>query len=244
MSRIAAEIPAQFPILSRGRHRSPRKGACFMEMAGFLAGERWSDHPACTHPLLAELARLVNDHISDDNRSRLIELIPSVVGLTPEDERVDARVALICARTALPLVSADRQNVMAIGIFAAERVLARLDGAEPGRLLQESRDALEQVPLAAEWAARFACNVGFTVRGFRRHSAPTIVRSAVRGIAEACIPDPDRVLHDLLVAAIAECAAAADPSPGNDVTDQPGVHVRVPAASRVVSESWPLRPLE
>ncbi|WP_344829386.1 hypothetical protein [Nonomuraea dietziae] len=41
------------PILSRGRHRNPRKGACFMELASYLAGERWSDHPACTHPLLA-----------------------------------------------------------------------------------------------------------------------------------------------------------------------------------------------
>ncbi len=29
-----------------------------MELASYLAGERWSDHPACTHPLLAEAARL------------------------------------------------------------------------------------------------------------------------------------------------------------------------------------------
>jgi len=28
-----------------------------MEFASYLAGERWSDHPACTHPLLAVLAR-------------------------------------------------------------------------------------------------------------------------------------------------------------------------------------------
>jgi hypothetical protein len=33
------------PILSRGRHRNPRKGACFMEMASVLAGEKWTDHP-------------------------------------------------------------------------------------------------------------------------------------------------------------------------------------------------------
>ena len=41
------------PVLSRGKHRNPRKGACFMEFASYLAGEPWSDHPACTHPLLA-----------------------------------------------------------------------------------------------------------------------------------------------------------------------------------------------
>ena len=45
--------PDLFPILSPGKHRSPRTGACFMELASLLAGERWSDHPACTHPLLA-----------------------------------------------------------------------------------------------------------------------------------------------------------------------------------------------
>ena len=40
-----------------GRHRNPRKGACFMEMASFLAGERWSDHPQCTHPPRRDGAR-------------------------------------------------------------------------------------------------------------------------------------------------------------------------------------------
>src|SRR6266576_2338551 len=63
-----AQLPELVPILSRGKHRSPRKGACFMELASYLAGERWTDHPACTHPLLAELARQVNDHVSDETR--------------------------------------------------------------------------------------------------------------------------------------------------------------------------------
>ncbi len=58
-------LPDLVPVLSAGRHRNPRKGACFMEMASFLAGERWSDHPSCTHPLLASLARLVNDSLGD-----------------------------------------------------------------------------------------------------------------------------------------------------------------------------------
>ena len=68
--------PALLPILSRGKHRSPRKGACFMELASLLAGERWSDDPACTHPLLALLARNVNDSTSDAGRARLAELSP------------------------------------------------------------------------------------------------------------------------------------------------------------------------
>ena len=68
--------PELMPILSRGKHRNPRRGACFMEMASFLAGERWSDHPRCTHPLLATLARLVNDNLSDQLRPKLIPMLP------------------------------------------------------------------------------------------------------------------------------------------------------------------------
>src|SRR4029453_19446858 len=70
-----SQLPALLPMLSRGKHRSPRTGACFMEFASVLAGERWSDHPACTHPLLAAVARHVNDHTSDAGRQRLAEPI-------------------------------------------------------------------------------------------------------------------------------------------------------------------------
>lgn len=56
-----ANIPEMMPVLSRGKHYHPRSGGCFMELASYLASERWSDHPACTHPVLAEAARLVND---------------------------------------------------------------------------------------------------------------------------------------------------------------------------------------
>ena len=39
-----------------------------MEMVSYSGRGAWSDHPACTHPLLAALARLVNDHTSDAGR--------------------------------------------------------------------------------------------------------------------------------------------------------------------------------
>src|SRR5215204_3513721 len=133
------------PILSRGKHRSPRKGACFMEFASLLAGERWSDHPACTHPLLAALARHVNDHTSDAGRQRLADLIPSVIGLTGDDLHIDARIALGSATMALPVVAADRQRVMAVSVLTCERVLAELDRRAPGALQEQSRRALADV---------------------------------------------------------------------------------------------------
>jgi hypothetical protein len=211
--------PDLLPMLSRGKHRSPRKGACFMEFASLLAGERWSDHPACTHPLLAAVARHVNDCTSDAGRGRLVELIPSVIGLTGEDPHIDAEIALGSARLALPVVAADRQGVMAVSVLACERVLAGLDGRPPGSVAEQSRQALARAPLARAWAERFmsAAPAAVTsVKRFRQQAAPTIVRNAVQGIAQACVPDPDGMLRDLLVQAIDTCAAWAGRDPSRD----------------------------
>jgi hypothetical protein len=207
------------PVLSRGKHRRPAKGACFMELAGFLAGERWSDHPACTHPLLATLARLVNDCTSDAHRARLAPLIPSVIGLTSNDLRVDARIALRCARTALPVAAESRQRVLAVSVLTAERVLALLDHRPPKELEEGSRRALAQVPHASAWAGQFAGDVGVSVEGFRRHSAPVTVQCAVQGIAAACIDDPDALLYDLLAGAIDDCAALCPAAGANPEPD-------------------------
>ena len=212
MSFRGAHAPELVPQLSRGKHRNARKGACFMEMASYLAGERWSDHPACTHPLLAALARFVNDHTSDAERAKLIGLVPSVIGLTSDDPHVDVEIALRAATTALPVVSAERQRVLAVGVLAAERVLSDLDGRPPGELQDRSRRALAEVPDAAQWARSFHQEMGTTVKGFRRHGAPGIVRHAVVGIAQACVPDPDELLRDLLAGAISDCATWAGPT--------------------------------
>ncbi len=201
------QLPGLLPMLARGKHRNPRKGACFMELASLLAGERWSDAPACTHPLLAVLARNVNDYTTDPGRPRLAELIPSVIGLTGDDLHIDARIALRAATTALPVVSTERQRVMAVSVLASERVLAALDGRAAGSLEDRSRSALAQAPRATEWAYRFTSDVPMSAKRYRFQSAPRIVRLAVEGIAHADVPDQDAMLRDLLVQAIDECAA-------------------------------------
>jgi hypothetical protein len=207
-------LPDLVPTLSRGKHRNPRKGACFMEFASFLAGERWSDHPRCTHPLLAHLARLVNDHTSDDGRHQLVPFIPSVIGLSGDDPQVDVRIALRAATMALPVVAEQRQRVMAVAVLASSRLLADLDGRPPGSLGGESRRALAQAPHAEKWARQFAREAPISLSAFRRRSAPSVVTQAVVGIADACIPDPDRLLRELLVAAIDDCAVRARPDAG------------------------------
>jgi hypothetical protein len=185
-----------------------------MELASYLAGERWSDHPDCTHHLLAATARAVNDYTSDAGRARLAGLIPSVIGLTGGDLHVDARIARRCARMALPVVAAERQQTMAVSVLACERVLAGLDGKPSGWLEEQSRQALEQVPHAAQWARRFTRDIPISPKDFRRHSAPATVHAAVEGIAQACVPQPDEMLRDLLIGAIGECAVCVSRDAG------------------------------
>jgi hypothetical protein len=212
VSSDSASVPALVPVLSRGKHRSPRKGACFMELASFLAGERWSDHPECTHPLLAALARHVNDCTSDAGRPQLAGLIPAVIGLTSDDPRLDARLTLRAAAEALPVVAADRQRVMAVAVLTSHRVLADLDGRPlTGPLAQRSEQALTAAPHAAAWARRYTGGSAIPLHAFRRHAAPSAVRYAVEGIARACVSDPEQRLRGLLRAAIEDCRALLQP---------------------------------
>ncbi|GIH02991.1 hypothetical protein Rhe02_10580 [Rhizocola hellebori] len=170
-----------------------------------LAGERWSDRPACTHPLLAAVARHVNDHTSEVARQRLAVLIPSVIGLTGDDLHIDVRVALRCATAALPVVSAERQRGMAIAVLTAHRLQADLNGqpAVEGHQVEE----LAGVPAVARQARRFMDDLRVNRDEFRRRIAPSIVSDAIRGIAQADGLDPDPVLRDLLIGAIEDCRA-------------------------------------
>jgi hypothetical protein len=222
------------PMLARGRHRSPRKGACFMELASYLAGERWSDHPRCTHPLLAALARGVNDASSDAARPLLAPLIPAVVGLDGDDERWSVEIALLAATAALPIASASRQNALAVALLTCERVLDELEDREPGFVRPQTLEALREVPGSEAWARRFFGQSRVNVGRFTSSAGQEIVRLAVEGIAEACVPDPDRRLRDLLTSAIEECRtwAGFEPLPDEKALD--------PATWRAVCRPWSL----
>jgi hypothetical protein len=179
-----------------------------MEYASWLAGERWSDHPDCTHPLLASLARLINDHTSDDGRSRLVELIPSVIGLTGDDIRVDLGIAIRSAATAIPVVAEHRQRALAVSLLTSRGVLESLGDATSDHdteFLGRVDPALAQVPYATRWAEQFTAIKDVTLKEFRRRAAPAAVRIAVVGIAEAAISDRDGMLYELLASTVQDC---------------------------------------
>ncbi len=206
MKPVQGSLPDIMPVLSRGKHRTPKSGACFMEFASYLAGESWSDHPACTHPELASLARMVNDCSSDDARSRLALLIPSVIGLTGSDKRVEVMIAIRAGCEALPVASLERQRALAVGVLTCERTVSVLDPALAEQVRPLIRAALDEATDSERWARGFIGSVhSWSRTKFTARTADTIIRVAVQGIGEACIGDPDARLYTLLEHAINDC---------------------------------------
>lgn len=199
-------IPDLMPTLSAGRHRSARQGACFMEFASYLAGERWSDHPACTHFLLAALARDINDLTTNDARDALMPLVTRVIGLTGDDPGVIESLAVRAACAALPIASMERQRALAAGL------LGILSAPVEPELAELAEHALLLAPDAESWARRYLATVRLP-RAFGARAAVAMVHTSVVGVALACIPDADARLATLLEEAIGATEAILGVAP-------------------------------
>jgi len=203
-------VPDVMPHLSAGRHRNPRRGACFMEFASYLAGERWSDHPACTDRTLASLARGVNDLVADTRRDELLELIPRVVGLCGGSE-LGLVVALRAAITALPVASMERQRVLAAGILTICSLLEQRGVPSTG-IRDEAHRVLDEVPDAARWARTHITSISPRYPQLDTVSCELVVATAVVGAARACVADPDAVLVRMLSAAVGDVERLVRPA--------------------------------
>jgi hypothetical protein len=217
----SSSVPDGVPVLSRGKHRSPKRGACFMEFASYLAGERWSDHPPCTHALLAQLARQVNDSLSDGDRQQLVPLIPMVVGRRGDD-RTWLTLPVAVASEVILDVPEEMQRVLAAGLLCAEQLCAEAVPAMPATQ-QQVRNALELAPGAVAWVHRLAISPRITPRVFADRTAPTMIRCAVDGLVQSAAPDRDQRLQSLLEKGIAACPAPAQ------TAHEPEVSTRFPA---------------
>ena len=226
-------VPTGVPVFSPGKRRWQRAGACFMEYASYLAGERWSDHPACTHPAIGRLARLVNDKTSDTERSALAPLVSSVIGLRTDDPELGANiemlVTLLAASAAVPIVSADRKNAMAVTII---RCSHRLRPTGFASAIAAGAAALDTAPAAAAWARAQLDSTAFRDRGRRSIRSAEMMLLAVVGIRHAA-PDPDAVLHALLTDVIRECADLLTPSAAAVREDRPsGAGLSTPSGAQ------------
>lgn len=81
-------VPEGLPSIERGGHTPGEGKACIMEYVSLIAGEQWSDSPACTHPWLAQMARSLNDNMLDRERHLLIPLVGPLMGTGVARQRV------------------------------------------------------------------------------------------------------------------------------------------------------------
>jgi hypothetical protein len=88
--------------LSQGRHAGPEQGACVVELASMLAGERFSDHPSSVCPVMAAYLRNLNDQLPAEELPRLFPLASAIVGTGGSAKQSRAR-ARKCARVATEL---------------------------------------------------------------------------------------------------------------------------------------------
>lgn len=183
--------PNQLPLLQRGYHRRPEDGACVMEYVSVLAGEKFTDHPRCTHPALATLARLVNDWIDDDKaRGELALLAPDLIGTGRGDLRTTQCVIASC----LQVTTSDRRLPP-----AAERQFAK------------ARRRIGDIERGGGWArVRLGCWQALNPPSAVVSSAFQVAMGQLRGLPR---PERNARLGKLLRDTVADCRRPAEVHP-------------------------------
>lgn len=159
-------IPDFLPVLSKGAHDDPAEGACIMEYVSLLAGEEFSDTPACTHPVLARAAQVVNDRLPDADRHLLVPLIGRLFGTADTresglDRRIlSVRLAVWSARHVEHLLLEQDRRVCVAAIDAAEAWADNPNG-QTAAYANAAANAATTTATAAASAAYYAANAAF-----------------------------------------------------------------------------------
>ena len=77
--------------LAPGSHSSPREGVCVVELASLLAGEEFSDRPACVCDVIAGYLRSWNDRTGHAQRQRLVPYSFRAIGSGGDPEATRRR---------------------------------------------------------------------------------------------------------------------------------------------------------
>jgi len=115
------------PVLSCGKHNDPRDGACLMEYVSVLAGEKFTDRPVCADPLLAHLARMINDATSAPGRPALGRLAADIVGTSGADAQLHEELVLTCFATLRGQRAAPQPSRGRVRVLMRNRTARRYD---------------------------------------------------------------------------------------------------------------------
>jgi len=207
---MTAVVPGVVPILSPGRHRNPRHGACLMEYTSLLAGERFSDEPACTDRVLTALAQSVNDATSDAGRHRLAPLAAQLTDANGGGPAAVVAVVRRCVLTALPYAERRRRWLLLVAAFGADRAgSGRSKGFDADMIDPDTDLALVTAQLGdgcVDEAASFVAGLPVPVDEYLRRGAPKAVMTAVSIIAESAdTPDQADEVEEVLRRLLTDC---------------------------------------
>ena len=191
---INTERLAQVTTLKSGSHE-PNDDAkfCVMEAVAYVAGEPWSDHPACTCPVITAFMVSWNDGLpNDDERARLLlPLIPALVG-TRGTTALETRRANMAAdwyiRIQTPAwlrLAGLTTQAEALEAFPEITDFAKASALKP--TLDAIRKDVDAAGFAAGSAARSAAwfAAGFAAGSAARFAARSAAGFAARSAAES-----------------------------------------------------------
>lgn len=149
--------------LGKGSHSSIEHGMCVMEAVSYVAGEPWSDRPACASPTIGAFLRTWNDALPDDEaRTRLLgPLIPRLPG-TAADDATELRRSYMALDWMVRVMAPAWLELAGLGEHAALlRDLGEIcDELSVALAVANTRAAREAARKAAWDAAREARDVG------------------------------------------------------------------------------------
>lgn len=159
-----------------------------MEYVSLLAGLPFSDAPACTHPLVAQIARVANDVSTDASRGRLAHLAPALAAAAGADPRIVPALTLRAARAA--------QSAAPFSGAARPRRVRRLHAC--ARQARRHLERLNRPPGPGRQGVRVADLAYHAV-------APRGLREALHVLGRLPEADRDNALACLLTESVATC---------------------------------------
>jgi hypothetical protein len=194
-----AKMPTALPILGAGHHRSPRHGACLMEYTSVLAGERFSDSPRCTDPVLAAVARAVNDYSGEASRQRIAPSAGDLTTTHGAGDEVQRGIVRRCLLTALRTADGTRRHGLLVALLGLDRAAAGADrGWERSMLCIDSELGLLGHDTGLADAEKYVATVPVSVSEHARRAPAVDVELAIATIAQSA-ESPDDVLFELFL---------------------------------------------
>ncbi|HET7310025.1 MAG TPA: hypothetical protein VFJ17_01730 [Mycobacteriales bacterium] len=183
-----------------------------MEYTSVLAGERFSDSPRCTDPVLAAVARAVNDYSSDRSRQRIAPYAGDLTTAHGAGDDVGRGIVRRCLLSALRYADGTRTHVLLVALLGVDRAAAgESRGWDHSMLSLDAELALLGREREVADAAAYVATLPVKAGEHARRASGIAVEIAVATIAESagdrdaaddalfelfneCVDDYDRAL--------------------------------------------------